>query len=171
VALALAPAVSAALASALAVSAASGTAQVEFAAASSNNTKFTASSGETLFLDDSVKYTGTVFGFTGTDHVDLADVAFATATESFSNGVLTVNDHHGHVANIRFNGSYTLANFNLTGDGNGGTLITDPPTVAGGRPPAAPGTHSPAPIDGIGAHNMPSWGTTWPRRLPPWWAV
>lgn len=132
----------------------SGTAQVEFAAASSNNTKFTASSGETLFLDDSVKYTGTVFGFTGTDHLDLADVAFATATESFSKGVLTVNDHHGHVANIRFNGSYTLANFNLTGDGNGGTLITDPPAVAGGTPPASPGNHSPAPIDGIGAHNI-----------------
>src|SRR5262249_31738019 len=100
-------------------------------------------------------YTGTVSGFSGTDHIDLAGVAFATATKSFAKGVLTVDDHHGHVAKIRFNGSYTLANFNLSDDNNGGMLITDPPAKSGGLPPAHAPVGPPSPVT-IGHHGAAS---------------
>ena len=110
-----------------------GTGQIEFAGASSNSMKFTGSTGQMLILDDSVKYTGTVLGFSGSDKIDLADIASPGVSDSYSSGTLTVKDMAGHIAHIKFSGSYTLASFNLSDDGNGGTMITDPPVE--NRPP------------------------------------
>jgi hypothetical protein len=56
----------------------------------------------------------------------LRDISFATATETYSNNVLTVSDGV-HTAHINFVGSYELANFHFSNDGFGGTLVTDPP--------------------------------------------
>ena len=107
-----------------------GTGQIEFGAASSNAVKFeTGSTGE-LILDDSAEYTGRVSGFgaSSVQSIDLADISFASATESYSaaNGTLTVKDTAGDTAHLKFSGNYTLASFHLADDGNGGTLITDP---------------------------------------------
>ena len=77
-------------------------------------------------------YKGAISGFGGntTESIDLVDVGFSSATtKSFAGGVLTVDDHAGHAAHIRFAGSFTLASFGLQDDGHGGTLITDPLAV------------------------------------------
>jgi hypothetical protein len=108
-----------------------GTGQIEFGAASSNAVKFeTGSTGE-LILDDSADYTGQVSGFgaNSTQSIDLADVAFASATKSYAAGTLTVKDVAGDTAHIKLMGAYTLASFQLADDGNGGTLITDSPVA------------------------------------------
>jgi hypothetical protein len=109
--------------------------QVEFAAASSNGVKFAAGSTGELVLDDSKQYKGTISGFGAntTQAIDLADIAFASVTKSYAPaspntaGTLTIKDGLGDVAHIKFSGTYTLANFKLFDDGNGGTLIKDPP--------------------------------------------
>jgi hypothetical protein len=38
-----------------------------------------------------------------------------------------------HVATLTMLGSYTAANFNLATDGNGGTMVTDPPVDSSGH--------------------------------------
>jgi hypothetical protein len=110
-----------------------GPGEIEFGAASTNNVKFeTGSTGE-LVLDESVKYSGTIVGFGLTQSIDLADINVATATLSYApnspntSGVLTVNDHDGHVAHIKFDGTFVVGDFHLANDGGGGTLLTDPP--------------------------------------------
>jgi hypothetical protein len=106
-----------------------GTGQVEFGAASSNGVKFAAGSTGELILDDSKQYTGTVSGFgtNTTQSIDLTDINFATATETYSSGTLTIKDTQGDVAHIKFSGTHTLASFNFQDDGQGGVLVTDPP--------------------------------------------
>ena len=106
-----------------------GTGDVEFGAASSNGTKFAAGSTGDLVLDDSKHYTGTISGFgtNTTQSIDLTDIQFATATESYANGTLTIKDGLGDAAHIKFSGTHMLASFNSQDDGQGGVLITDPP--------------------------------------------
>ena len=74
-------------------------------------------------------YTGTISGFgtNTTQSIDLTDIQFATATESYANGTLTIKDGLGDVAHIKFSGTHTLASFNFQDDGQDGVLITDPP--------------------------------------------
>ncbi len=45
---------------------------------------------------------------------------------SSGSGTLTVSGG-GHVANITLLGQYATGNFSISSDGNGGTLVTDPP--------------------------------------------
>ena len=72
----------------------------------------------------------------GAQNVDLVDINFATLTLGYSgntlSGVLSASDG-AHTALLNMIGNYTLANFNTkaTDDGNGGTLITDPPVSSG----------------------------------------
>jgi len=106
---------------------ASDTGEIEFGAAASTSTKFYSGIAAELILDDSVQYTGTISGFGAAQSIDLADINEATATLSFSGGVLTVNDHEGDIAKIKFSGSYVLGDFHIANDGGGGTLLTDPP--------------------------------------------
>jgi hypothetical protein len=106
---------------------ASDTGEIEFGAAASTSTKFFSGITAELILDDSAKYTGTISGFGAAQSIDLADINEATATLSLSGGVLTVNDHEGDIAKIKFSGSYVLGDFHIANDGGGGTLLTDPP--------------------------------------------
>ncbi len=109
-----------------------GTGLVEFGAATTTGVKFAVGATGQLMLDDSIHYKGTVSGFgqNTTQSIDLVDVAFTgSTTKSFAAGVLTVNDHAGDIAHIKFAGSFTLASFKLQDDGHGGTLITDPPVA------------------------------------------
>jgi hypothetical protein len=110
-----------------------GTGTVEFGAASTNLVKFAAGSTGELILDESVKYSGTIAGFGLHQSIDLVDINEATATLSYApnspntSGVLTINDHDGHVAHVKFDGTFVIGNFHLANDGGGGTLLTDPP--------------------------------------------
>jgi hypothetical protein len=110
-----------------------GTGEVEFGAASTNLVKFAAGSTGELILDESVKYSGAIAGFGLHQSIDLADINEATATLSYApnspntSGVLTINDHDGHVAHLKFDGTFVAGEFHLANDGGGGTLLTDPP--------------------------------------------
>ncbi len=91
--------------------------------------------GGTPQLDDSVHFSGTISGFGVPGNIDLRDIAFGSATTlGFSeagdnlSGTLTVSDGT-HTANIILLGQYATGNFTKQSDGNGGTLITDPPLV------------------------------------------
>ena len=64
------------------------------------------------------------------DQVDLLDIDSATAQKvSYAAGVLTIKDGEGHTAQLHFSGVYSIGSFNLSPDGNGGTLLTDPPAA------------------------------------------
>jgi hypothetical protein len=75
----------------------------------------------------------TNFGKLNTNQtIDLLDIG-PGATKTFTPGspnVLTVKDTAGHTAQLKFSGTYTTANFNLSDDGHGGTLIKDPPAAS-----------------------------------------
>ena len=110
-----------------------GSAVLEFTGTDSSSVIFHSSTG-TLQLDHSSSFTGTISGFggdgtlAGSDHVDLKDVNFNSLEPAHldANGVLTVSDGVD-VANLHLNGSYQLANFEFADDGEGGTLVYDPP--------------------------------------------
>ncbi len=120
-----------------------GAGTADFASTLANSVTFTASSTGTLELNKSQSYTGQVSGFskTGTNFLDLADIAFtagttkATYSGTTTSGVLTVTDGT-HTAKINLTGNYTASTFVLATDGHGGTLIHDP----------AKATATPAPI-------------------------
>jgi hypothetical protein len=99
----------------------------------SNNVAFLNNFGHpgTLILRDSFDFSGTIFGFTGHDAIDLRDVNFNAPgfAASFSHGVLTVTDG-AHSAHLAFNGHYSLASFDFSSDGHNGTVIVDPPAPA-----------------------------------------
>ena len=114
---------------------------------------FTASTGE-LILDQPSQFSGQIDGFTGngtlsgSDQIDLENINYSSVSESYSNGVLTVTDGTD-TANLDFNGSYVLANFSLASDGNGGTIVYDPPvTPSNGLSGSQPQT--PTKLGGIG---------------------
>jgi len=94
---------------------------------------FATSAGDTLQLDDSVHFSGTISGFGVPGGIDLRDIAFATATLGYSgdttSGILTVQDVSSSTAHIHLLGNYTLGSFKTQDDGQGGTLVTDPPVV------------------------------------------
>ncbi|PSO16772.1 VCBS domain-containing protein, partial [Bradyrhizobium sp. MOS002] len=98
-----------------------------------------------LVLSKPTSYTGTIFGFTGTDPqtsdlIDLQGIVFDAGTSwtyfdslgADSGGVLTiyetVNGVTKVVDSITFgDGDFTTANFILEDDGHGGTMVIDPP--------------------------------------------
>jgi hypothetical protein len=124
-------------------------ATLEFAAASSINVTFAEDNFGTLVLDNPTAYTGQIFGFGGpspqnSDAIDLKGITFDTGTSwtyfdnagSDTGGSLTIyeaiNGATTALDTLTFaNGDYTTANFILTSDGNGGTLIADPPPDSG----------------------------------------
>jgi autotransporter passenger strand-loop-strand repeat protein len=92
--------------------------------------------GGTLTLDAAGDFGAVISGFAKPDQLDLSAIAFGSGTTlSFteasnnSSGTLTVTDGT-HTDNLTLLGQYTAAQFNLASDGNGGTLVTDPPAVA-----------------------------------------
>ena len=99
--------------------------------------------GAALILDASTTFSGTVAGLAVGDFLDLRDISFisGTTTKNFveagsnTSGTLTVSDGT-HTANLALLGQYVTAQFNITSDGHGGTLVTDPPlTVATDQQP------------------------------------
>src|SRR5581483_3030766 len=100
-------------------------------AADSSSATFAASTGK-LVLSNPSTFTGEIFGFTGngtlagSDQIDLAGMNYNTVQDSYANGVLTVTDGT-HTDTLNFNGSYSQANFKFASDGNGGTIVFDPP--------------------------------------------
>ena len=92
--------------------------------------EFTRTTG-TLSLARSVDYGALVNAFSpsGGEYLDLGDIGFVGAGEAtFSggvhNGVLTVTDGV-HTATIHLGGDFTGSFFTASGDGDGGTLVTD----------------------------------------------
>ena len=105
-----------------------GAGEIELGGASATSVTFATGSTGELVLDDSRQYTGTISGFKTTQSIDLADISAGTATFSLSGHELTINDHVGDVAHLKFSG--TLGTFSISDDGGGGTLLTDPPAAA-----------------------------------------
>ena len=117
-----------------------GSSLFEAGAADSNTVSFDAASTGALKLDQSQLFTGTVTGLSTGKTVDLANVAFATATLGYTgtttSGVLTVTD--GSItASIKLTGNYTKANFALANDGSGHTDVTYNGTGMGPSPAVA----------------------------------
>ncbi len=133
-------------------------ATMEIGAASTATVDFANTSGTTgsLVLDDSKDFTGQIVGFAGdgtvsnSDAIDLKDINFATATETYTEnsagtgGTLTVSDGTNS-ANINFTGDYVLGNFIFASDGQGGTLIMDPPVDGGNSISSSDGLSTNAP--------------------------
>jgi len=126
---------------------------LDIAAASTATVSFANGNGNTgeLVLDDSKDFTGTIAGFTGdgtisnSDLIDLADVNIANVAVSKTGytdngngtGTLTLYNANGQALDsINFDGNYQLANFTIENDGDGGTLIVDPPVHTNGQAPA-----------------------------------
>jgi autotransporter passenger strand-loop-strand repeat protein len=103
------------------------------------------SAGGTLQLDDSQHFNGVISGFGVPGGIDLTDIAFSGATLGYTNnvnsGVLTITNG-ANVATIQVLGQYVQANFNLSNDGNGGVLVTDPPVLGTTGSPFLTTTHS-----------------------------
>lgn len=86
-----------------------------------------------LALDQSSALTGTISGWQTNDYIDLGDILFADGVTSLaytqngdhSGGTLTLSDTI-HTVALNLLGQYSAADFTLSSDGHGGTLISDP---------------------------------------------
>ena len=113
-----------------------GTGKVVIETASSENVTYLAGSTGQLVLDQAPTYTGQITGFgaNNSQSIDLADINFSKAHFSYAPnalntaGVLTVTDGT-NTAHLQLEGTYTLANFHISNDGQGGTQVIDPPVV------------------------------------------
>ncbi|QQO19548.1 FecR domain-containing protein [Bradyrhizobium diazoefficiens] len=94
----------------------------------------------TFAIEHAADFTGVINGFAGdgtvanSDLLDLKDIGFSTLTGAIYTenadhlgGTLTLSDGTD-TATINFAGSYTIDSFHFASDGNGGTLVIDPPT-------------------------------------------
>ena len=111
-------------------------AALEFVAASNASVTF-GSGSNTLKLDDSKQFTGTLSGLTKSDTIDLADLSYVKGkmTASYSGttagGTLTVSNGATSV-NLALVGNYTTSTWTLSSDGKGGTNVVDPPAPSSG---------------------------------------
>lgn len=93
----------------------------------------------TLTLDNPSGFTGSISGFSGngtlagSDQIDLKGIDYNSSSfsEHFdsASGTLSVSDGTTTAA-LHFNGSYVSANFDFVSDGDGGTILYDPPVPA-----------------------------------------
>jgi fibronectin-binding autotransporter adhesin len=109
---------------------------LDIGGALTENASFAAKSTGELILGDSQAFSGTVKGLstTGTNSLDLRDIAFAAGTTTAifaptvgsptTGGVLTVTDGT-HTAQIGIVGNYTGTTFTVASDSLGGTIVTD----------------------------------------------
>ena len=111
----------------------SGHGLVEFGAASSEDVSFAVGLGDgngTLKLGASASFSGTVSGFNAGDALDFADVlsgadttlVFAANADN-TGGLLTLSDGT-HTASVNLAGQYTAAEFQMSADLLGGTMLT-----------------------------------------------
>ncbi|HEV2159968.1 hypothetical protein [Bradyrhizobium sp.] len=86
-----------------------------------------------LVLAQASAFTGTISGWQDHDSIDLGDILFSDGATSLAyaqnndntGGTLTVSDGT-HIATLSLLGQYSAADFALSSDGHGGTLLTDP---------------------------------------------
>jgi hypothetical protein len=117
-----------------------------FGPATGSVTFATGSTG-TLELVDSQDFAGTVAGLAAGNHLDLADIAFGAGTKlgytpngGNTGGTLSITDGT-HTANLALLGSYVAANFAMSSDGNGGTVVVDPPAGSSTNPQGLASAH------------------------------
>jgi putative lipoic acid-binding regulatory protein len=128
-------------------------ATLELGTADSASITLSSSTGM-LKLDSLTAFTGVIDNFTGngslsaSDQIDLKGINFNSVHDSYSNGILTVTDGT-NTTTLDFNGTYVLANFKFASDGDGGTIVYDPPVLTQLQ---APGGVSP--ISGNNAANL-----------------
>jgi hypothetical protein len=118
-------------------------ATLELVSAVSGSVTFLSSTG-TLKLDAPSTFTGQIIGFTGdgtltgSDQIDLSNLIYNNTVQSQSSyngstGLLAVNNGKSSV-DLSFFGDYSLANFKFATDGDGGTIVYDPPTSGQSSP-------------------------------------
>ena len=130
---------------------AGGTVELTAGAIAAGPIAFAAGAGGLLKLDDAQDFAGTVAGFGIPGQIDLEDIAFGGNTTlgfqeagSTLSGTLSVGDGT-RTANLTLLGQYVAGQFQLFSDGNGGTLVTDPPVPISGDAspvPLAPDRHA-----------------------------
>jgi hypothetical protein len=86
-----------------------------------------------LVLGDPSNFHAKILDFQGNDQIDLINFVPTTITwvdnaGTNTGGALTISNGITTAVITFADGDYTIANFKLTSDGNGGTLISDPPT-------------------------------------------
>jgi len=114
---------------------AAGEALLESAVSSVEGITFATGTGK-LALAQPTRIGGTISGFQAGDSIDLIGATFTPGADSvqFVGGVLTVSDPGTTIASLHLAGSYTAGEFQLAGDGAGGTdiLTTDVPCFLAG---------------------------------------
>jgi hypothetical protein len=108
-----------------------GTATFEIAGQFSENVTLEGGASAILKIDHAADFGGTLAGFDSNDVLDLADIAFGSATtlgyaanSNDTGGTLTASDGM-HTANIALLGHYAAASFEMSSDDFGGTLVRD----------------------------------------------
>ena len=131
---------------------------VSLSGGSDNAVTFSGSTG-TLILKSPSTFSGEIFNFTGngslsdSDQIDLKGINYNSVHDSYANGVLTVTDGTDTVK-LDFNGSYTLANFAFASDGNGGTIVYDPPAPSSGQTSGGQGRYFTGTVSGFEARDV-----------------
>jgi len=98
-------------------------AKLEFLGGAVSTQTVTFESGaNTLSLGDAAGFGAHILDFGTGDAIDL--LGSTATTLSFSSGALTIDDGTTKIAKLVIKGSYTTANFKLTSDHNGGSLIS-----------------------------------------------
>ena len=112
----------------------SGAATLELGAESSANVTFGADAAGTLILRDPTGFTGTISGLSSTDHIDLANMSYETAsvygiTYSSNTNITTLVITGGtNTDTISLLGNYTINTaWHLSDDGHGGTIVSEAP--------------------------------------------
>jgi hypothetical protein len=103
--------------------------------------------GGTLQLDSGAHIIGIISGFHLGDEIDLRGLAYDSGSSTVSwtqktsgttaSGTLTIKEGK-QTQSFTLIGTYTTSNFSVTSDGQGGTLVTDPPV--GGAMVSSDGT-------------------------------
>ena len=104
-------------------------ATVEIDGISGQSVTFAGSTGD-LILNDGLAFTGKISGLAGSDAIDLVDVSYGANTQvtflgNDAGGTLTITNG-SQTANIALVGNYLSSTWNLSSDGNGGTVVVDP---------------------------------------------
>jgi hypothetical protein len=110
----------------------SGGTTLALAGASVHNVTF-AGADATLTLERASDFSGSISGWQDGNHLDLSNIAFGedTTTAAYvangdgAGGRLVVSDG-AHTVSLAMLGQYTAADFALSSDGHGGTVISDP---------------------------------------------
>jgi VCBS repeat-containing protein len=103
-----------------------------------------------LVLNAPTNFTGLISGFTGngtlagSDQIDLKAINYNSSSfsESYNStdDTLSVSDGTNSTV-LHFIGNYQAENFNFVADGNGGTIVYDPPVTSSTASVAANGSH------------------------------